>query len=150
VAIQVVTALLSYSLPRSILVQLSLKGTIWGPTACPIPRRLTRIPKTARQPPAPGHAAPGADRPLCRGPLTTLDTDVPNARAILMRTLRPFKLTSNGTRYRDRLDTHGIHNRYHLSVMVPVFEDCNPSTHRPTLNGVRDRKLVDFGYGARR
>ena len=32
--------------------------------------------------------------------LTTLDTDVPKARAILMRTLRPFKLTPDGASYR--------------------------------------------------
>ena len=32
--------------------------------------------------------------------LTTLDTDVPKARAILMRVLRPFTLTPDGGNYR--------------------------------------------------
>ena len=32
--------------------------------------------------------------------LTTLDTDVPKARAILMRVLRPFTLTPDGDSYR--------------------------------------------------
>ena len=51
--------------------------------------------------------------------LTTLDTDVPKARAILMRVLRPFALTPDGQSYR-------ISGALNLSAVVGpgVSEKC--------------------------
>jgi hypothetical protein len=48
------------------------------------------------RPAAQGHAHPALIARYVDDLLTTLDTDVPKARAILMRVLRPFTLTPDG------------------------------------------------------